>query len=286
MKWVIGVLIVISLFVSACIDTNPDPNPDDYIDYQDSLNRTNSTNSTYNDTEVRGYYDIQYAFGSLFLNDFGISKANNPDLMNALRSIVVNYDVFVLQGVSQDISNQLNEIPMKSFITNDLGNERYVFLFSHKVEPGKLFYYPGDGFARKPVVMDFKTEREHLVVINAHLNPYNAEQEFRNLPEVVSWAEKNFGTDNIFIMGNLYSDCLFFDSFHLTKDYGWRWVIDEHSTTVQDRDCAYDRIITTKGNLQGPGEVDGLHHIRKDVLRGVTHHYAVRFNYFERVYYG
>ena len=283
MKWGIGVLIVISLFISSCIDTNPEPNPDDFIDYQDP-NRT--INNTYDDTDVRGYYDIKYEIGSLYLNDFGITRANNPDLMNALRSVVIDYDVFVLQGVTQDISSQLKQIPMKSFITNDLGAERFVFLFSHKIEPGKMFHYEGGGFAREPVAMDFKTDNEHLVVVAVHINPYNAEQEFRRLPKVVEWAEKNFDTDRVIILGNLWADCVYFDSFHLVNNYGWRWIIDEHRTTVQNLDCAYDRIIVTTKHLQGEGGVDDLGHIRRDVLRGVTHHYAVKYNYFERVYYG
>lgn len=278
-------LVTATLLLSGCL-TQPDVNEDDFLDYQ---NRTNSNltenRNRYDDSGASGYYDVDYNIGFLYLNNFGITKANNPDLLEALRSIVTSYDIIVLQGITQDITAQTNQIPMNNVISDMDNGERMMFFYSHSVEPGRLFYYDGGGFARRPVAMDFSLENNDIVVVGVSINPYNAEQEIRRLPSVVDWATNNFDTDKVIIVGNMYADCVFFDSFHVVEREGWRWVIGNDRTTVQDLDCAYDRIIVAHKSLQGNGEVDTLGHIRREILRGVTHRYAVTFKYFERVYY-
>ena len=215
--------------------------------------------------------------------------------MPYIEDIIDDYDILAIQEV-RDLSgvvlSELDDISgfhieASERLGRSSSKEQYVYFYSNRVTPGKFATYPdeNDDFEREPFVMSFTLNKQTLTFIQVHIKPDDAEQEIRHLSEVVEWTEEEFGKNNIYILGDLNADCVYFDSFGVLEEY--EVLIDEtYDTTTGRTNCAYDRILATEvdNKVLGVGIDTFEDELGNDVelLKAVSDHYLVYMN-FKRV---
>lgn len=305
MRWVCVILLISMVFLAGC-DMNPRPpvNESSFIDYSQA--RENYTQKTKdkdiindtiviiddNDVIIETPSDEDYLIGSFNVQIFGKAKATNDEVYPVIVDIIDDYDIIAIQeirDISGTVVNKLNQIPnMHLKVSERLGRssskEQYAFLYSGRVTPGvpRQFPDPSDKFERPPYMMDFTLDNFRFVLIQVHIKPTDAEQEIRELEDVVLWAMREYNENDIFIIGDLNADCTYFDSFFVMSEY--EWLIDEkQDTTVGRTDCAYDRIIATEANPNilevGVDTFQDEIGTNRDLLEAVSDHYIVYFIY-------
>jgi len=95
-----------------------------------------------------------------------------------------------------------------------------------------------------------------LSLITIHTKPAAALSEINALPHVVdTYLEQHPNESEIVILGDFNAACSYVSSNELSNSplahSNYTWVIENNvDTTVSDRDCAYDRIVTN-GDLDG-----------------------------------
>ena len=270
-----------SLFKDYSKWVNPDDNSTN-----ESINESQNITLEYNFTDDIDESD--YMIGSFNIQIFGEKKANSV-VMPTIEDIIDDYDILAIQEVRDStgtVVEKLNgidgyDLEISPRLGRSTSKEQYIFFYSDRVVPSHSAVYPdeNDDFEREPFAMEFKVKNTNMILIQVHIKPDDAEQEIRHLSDVVSWAKKEFGkSKNIYIMGDLNADCVYFDSFSVLEDY--QVLIDEdYDTTVALSSCAYDRILATEvdPNIINIG-VDDLQDETNDdmdLIRAVSDHYPI-----------
>lgn len=293
-------LITITLLLSGCSLSLTDEYDDSiFKDYSKPWETEPVEDENESIPKAQGYNysqpidDSDYRIGSFNIQIFGQKKANS-NVMPTIEDIIDDYDILAIQEVRDStgtVIGKLNDIDgyhirVSPRLGRTKSKEQYVFFYSDRVVPGKSLVYPDedDVFEREPYVMNFRINSQDMTFIQVHIKPTDAEQEIRHLYDVVEWTYENFGDDNIYIMGDLNADCVYFSSFYVLDE--WQILIDEdNDTTVGRSDCAYDRILATEidpkvlqvGVDTFEEEVNG----DMELLEAISDHYSVYFM-FER----
>lgn len=197
-----------------------------------------------------------FTIASFNVQIFGVSKANNNYVVEALGDIIEDYDIIAFQEIrdkSEASFPQLmfRELNSYDYLVSDrLGRstskEQAAFIYdSSKFRNVEAVVYPdvNDVFEREPYIGYFQYGGFSFVIIQIHVKPTDAQEEIKHLEDVVEWAKQHYNDNDVFIIGDLNADCAYYKEGTELKDYYWI-IPDSADTTVGKNVCAYDRIIT------------------------------------------
>lgn len=200
---------------------------------------------------------------------FGKSKASEPKIIKSLAKIISRFDVVAIQEIREKektavntLKKALNQIggDYEYIIGPRLGRsntkEQYAFFYKKSMlRPGETYTYQERGtdyIHREPLITKFFCTKGEFdfVLINAHIDPDDVDQEIALFPEIVADAQKRLKDKDIMIMGDLNADCGYFDEdkeIQLRNKRKFKWLIaNQLDSTVAKNSCAYDRMIVTK----------------------------------------
>ena len=217
---------------------------------------------------------------------FGETKMGKPAIVDILVDTVLQYDLVAVQEI-KDIDQTvpydfLDALNNKSVSTWDMvlsprsglqdddqsSQEQYAFYYNTSVfrsmGNGTLHNDSvDDSFQREPFIAQFEVLHQNgtgtgfdLSLITIHTKPAAALSEINALPHVVdTYLEQHPNESEIVILGDFNAACSYVSSNELSNSplahSNYTWVIENNvDTTVSDRDCAYDRIVTN-GDLDG-----------------------------------
>ena len=272
MKWVIYILILILVFNSSCKDTA------DEIDRKvDELkNGKNQSLNTTNSTQTQTIGKIKVA--SLDIDSLNYDNSNEH-IINTYNNLFDNYHIFAIQNYKggKDLLYELTYNTNFQYVKeND-----FVFLYDERYIKwiGKRTY--NDGYKNKPFGINFKIKGKeyYFTIIQVLLDKYDATQEIKNLENVYNYFHDEFNNNKIFILGNMYADCYYYNTNELKDFY---WIIKDEDTITTKENCNYDRIITTENmrrNIADYGVDDYIkkNNINKNLKNILSTHYPVFF---------
>jgi len=217
---------------------------------------------------------------------FGETKMGKPAIVDILVDTVLQYDLVAVQEI-KDIDQTvpydfLDALNNKSVSTWDMvlsprsglqdddqsSQEQYAFYYNTSVfrsmGNGTLHNDSvDDSFQREPFIAQFEVLHQNgtgtgfdLSLITIHTKPAAALSEINALPHVVdTYLEQHPNESEIVILGDFNAACSYVSSNELSNSplahSNYTWVIENNvDTTVSDRYCAYDRIVTN-GDLDG-----------------------------------
>ncbi|NXC44291.1 DNAS1 protein, partial [Penelope pileata] len=211
---------------------------------------------------------------------FGDSKMSNQTIADFIVSILLEYDIALVQEVRdtdlsavEKLMSQLNsasQYPYSFLSSIPLGRtsykEQYVFIYRSDIVSVLGSYYYDDGcescgtdiFSREPFIVKFSsptTQVEEFVIVPLHAEPSNAPAEIDALTDVYTDVIDKWATNNILLMGDFNADCSYvsaaqWPSIRLRSQSSCEWLIpDSADTTVTSTDCAYDRIVACGSTL-------------------------------------
>lgn len=206
---------------------------------------------------------------------FGRTKANKPDVMTTLASIVRRYDLVAIQefkdkqeevpGLFLDVVNEDGSIyamdisPRTGLQDDDRSSqEQYGYYYNtatiEQVGDGALFDDSADDlFQREPYAARFKSKTGSFtfVLIDIHTRPESAVPEIRDLFDAMLWAQARWPDEDDFIaLGDFNASCdyaadLVLDNMAI-HGADFRWIVPHDAdTNLSARQCAYDRIVMT-----------------------------------------
>ncbi|NXU20620.1 DNAS1 protein, partial [Pardalotus punctatus] len=213
--------------------------------------------------------------GAFNIKAFGDAKMSNQTVANIIVSILLEYDIILVQEVRdadlsavKDLMNQLNSAgghPYSFLDSIPLGRtsykEQYLFIYRSDIVSVLESYYYDDGcepcgtdtFSREPFIVKFSsptTQVQEFVLVPLHSEPSHAAQEIDALYDVYTDVIDKLGTNDILLLGDFNADCSYvtssqWPSIRLRSLHACEWLIpDSADTTVADTtDCAYDRIV-------------------------------------------
>jgi len=206
---------------------------------------------------------------------FGQTKANKPDVMAMLASIVRRYDLVAVQeikdsqgkvpglfldAVNADGSAYAMDISPRTGLQDDdrPSQEQYGYYYDtatiERLGDGALFDDGvGDLFQREPYAARFKSKSGSFtfVLINIHTRPESAIPEIRALFDVMLWAQARWPDEDDFIaLGDFNASCNYATDLVLDNmaihGADFRWIVPHDAdTNLSARQCAYDRIVMT-----------------------------------------
>ncbi|MFH1248590.1 MAG: endonuclease/exonuclease/phosphatase family protein [archaeon] len=177
---------------------------------------------------------------------FDDQKSYDNSVMDAYASIIGNYDIFFLQGItsSNAFSRLCGMLPKYNCISSTLSGEPesgYGVIYKKgNLSIASISDYNPDSLSRwkhPPLEVLFEIEDYYFRLYSIEADQSNVEEELSNLEGAV---EDN---GNMIIIGDLNADCGYYNPSS-GKFGDWYWIIGDNSdTTVSSSDCAYDRII-------------------------------------------
>lgn len=229
--------------------------------------------------------------GSFNVQVFGVTKMENPKVKSALINIIDDYDIIAIQEIRDKSGTAFRELmeglPDYDYVISDrLGRtsskEQYAFIYKG-VNVSKPEVYPDDAdiFEREPYMVFVEVSDFDCVLIQVHIKPDDAQYEIRALESVVEYAKEVYQDKDIFIVGDLNGDCVYYDGGEL-KDYYWL-IDDEEDTTTGNTDCAYDRIISvyrypdTFIKEVGVDRIDEDEATNPELLEAISDHFPIFF---------
>ncbi|XP_037647819.1 deoxyribonuclease-1 isoform X2 [Sebastes umbrosus] len=246
--------------------------------------------------------------GAFNIKCFGIKKASKPEVMNHISTIVLRYDIILIQEVrDSDLSvihklmNYVNKgSPQFEYIASEpLGlstyKERYLFLYrENMVSVVDSYTYDDtyDTFSRKPFVVMFTSEQtavRNFVLIPQHTCPTKAVEEIDALYDVVTDVVTRWSTNDIVLLGDFNAGCSYvsgskWEQIRLFTNKSFHWLItDGVDTTVSHSNCPYDRIVVTTNMMRGVVHDSAkvfdymvAYHLSQDEAEAVSDHFPVQ----------
>nr|XP_009672960.1 PREDICTED: deoxyribonuclease-1 [Struthio camelus australis] len=184
--------------------------------------------------------------GAFNIRTFGDSKMSNKTIAGIIVTIVLEYDIILVQEVRdtdlsavKNLMDQLNSVlphPYTFLVSKPLGQSTYKeqYLFIYKTEVVSVvdtYQYedPQDVFSREPFILRVSSphtserwkEAEEFVLVPLHSAPHAATAEIDALYDVYLAIVSKWDTDP-----------------------------DSADTTVGKSDCAYDRIVVCGSKLK------------------------------------
>ncbi|NXW43995.1 DNSL2 protein, partial [Nyctiprogne leucopyga] len=214
--------------------------------------------------------------GAFNIQAFGDTKMSNEEVAGIIVSILLRYDVVLVQEVrDSDLSavtqlmEQLNSVSTSPYdyeISGPLGRDNYkeMYLFIYRTDTMSVvdtYQYedPQDIFSREPFILRVSapdTEAEEFVLVPLHSAPHDAVAEIDALYDVYLAIVNKWGTDNIMFLGDFNADCTYVQpsdwaAIRLRTSHIFKWLLpDGTDTTVGKSDCAYDRIVVCGAKLK------------------------------------
>jgi endonuclease/exonuclease/phosphatase family metal-dependent hydrolase len=240
-------------------------------DYNDDINISEglcTLGSFYDKSYINTIENDSLKIASFNIERLGKSKMSKLDVVDALITILNRYDiVFIQEIVDKDevaikvLLSDLNAITDQKFsmlLSSRLGRssykEQYAFFYrKDKINLKGYYQYEDtkDLFAREPFSGYFEYNGRDFSIVGIHVKPDDAVSEISSLSEVLNKVSEKFSEDEIILLGDLNSDCSYFEeSLLLNKinpSFDLISIIDDNQDTViSDKNCTYDRIIVSK----------------------------------------
>ncbi|XP_068105867.1 deoxyribonuclease-1-like isoform X1 [Hyperolius riggenbachi] len=230
---------------------------------------------------------LQAAFAlkiaSFNIERFGITKVEDPSVLNFLIRILRRYELIAIQEVmSKDdtaiirLVQELNSATGLNYnllISDHLGRssyrEKYVYVYREDILKPTEWYHYDDGcencgtdtFIREPFVARFSsltTEVKDFALATIHTSPDYAVREVDALYDVWEDAKQRLLLENIIILGDYNAGCSYVKTQHwpnirLRQDTSLQWLIPDNADTnvSNNSQCPYDRIVASGSLLQG-----------------------------------
>ncbi|KAM4588926.1 deoxyribonuclease-1-like [Odontesthes bonariensis] len=247
------------------------------------------------------------------VKNLGLKKVKNKTVAKHLIKIISQYSVVVILevmdksgAVTELLLEKLNESQQHKYdkiASSQLGRntykERYVCFYRvNEVTLEKHMQYEDnqvgdeDAFAREPFILRFScptTVIKDLVLIPVHTKPEDSEKELDEIYDVVQHVIKEWGTENIMILGDFNADGRYLskkkrESIRIFS-YPFHWLIgDDVDTTASNyNDNTYDRIVVygeamlnaiVCGSAKSFNFQEGLRLTEKQAL-SISDHYPV-----------
>ena len=301
-------LIVALLLLSGCLDTNyiPDNTPTSTIPpfptlpeittttieqttssssssttltvaatISSSSSSTTTTSLTQTTLNTKPTGQKRLTIASWNIQRYGPTKAANTDIVKFIASKVNNYDIVILQEITDSSGAAFNKLctylnEYKCITSDRIGNSTYKEQYGIIYKDAELLdkkYIATNTMERTPLWLTFRSGNWTFNLVTAHTKPTNDFVEMLTLDQTLN--QPQFQNDTILI-GDLNADC---DYYIRGNDFSnWLWAIsDDADTTVGKTDCAYDRLIINKAaqnNYYDSG-------IDKMVTPDVSDHYLI-----------
>ncbi|CAK9032715.1 Deoxyribonuclease gamma (DNase gamma) (DNase I homolog protein DHP2) (Deoxyribonuclease I-like 3) (DNase I-like 3) (Liver and spleen DNase) (LS-DNase) (LSD) [Durusdinium trenchii] len=212
-------------------------------------------------------------FATFNIQNYGVSKASKPAVLDALAATIHRYDVVTIQEISQlpddtgvcgdhtesaicDLQAAVNA-QGRSFslaISPRIGDEQYAVMYdSSKALFLEGATYPDNSsvYSRPPYAFHLQVGGSSMVIASTHTSPSSASSEIAQYPSVISWMEATFTADYYMVAGDYNADGSYFD-----EDSDWTAIMNsipsyslltgnEMDTTLALSSNTYDRIIVS-----------------------------------------
>lgn len=188
--------------------------------------------------------------GSWNLQRFGDAKANDSLLLERYAAVVRDFDVFVVQEVTDKDGTAFDALcgavgkGYSCLLSSRAGTTSYKEQYGVFVRDGVTVVGTKDyaaenasGFERPPYRVTLGKDGYAFTLYTLHTKPEETPAELEALERLVA-ADGSKG--NTIIIGDLNADCSY---YRRGSDFSsWRWTINR-DTTAGKSDCAYDRIL-------------------------------------------
>ncbi|XP_066498381.1 deoxyribonuclease-1 [Hoplias malabaricus] len=221
--------------------------------------------------------------GAFNVQTFGNKKASNATLLDIISTIVLRYDVVLIQEVRdsdlsatnrlmQQVNKGSSPYTYRHIVSEPLGRssykERYLFIYREEtVSVVKNFTFDdgcepcgNDTFIREPFVVMFSSNFsvvKNFVLVPQHTSPDLAVKEVDALHDVVVYTRQHWSTNDVLLLGDFNAGCNYikdkdWPKIRLYSDKSYHWLIpDTADTTVSHTTCPYDRIVLTEDMMRG-----------------------------------
>jgi endonuclease/exonuclease/phosphatase family metal-dependent hydrolase len=218
------------------------------------------------------------------IQNFGPTKAADPDRLSLLATIIRKYDVVAVQ----EVSDVKGKAPIALLSAVNIGTATYKMTLSARTgqqandkssQEQYAFYYntksirmdaiarlfpdsQKDFFQREPYVASFAsvTGNFKFVLITVHTNPDEAVPEIAALSHVFTWARKKYAGRNDYIaLGDFNAGCSYASApklAELRQILPYTWIVPDSSDSnlAPNSACPYDRIVAEE---RGPARYTG-----------------------------
>ncbi len=197
---------------------------------------------------------------------FKVDKAKNAAMLDAMKKVISHYDVVFIQEIREPeafdiLCDALPEYACQ--MTARRGDQIEYYGLLSKIAPVDWIDHVGM-WDRPPLEVSFAINDEIIKVYNIHLNGRRVKSEIAALADLAK--------DGI-VIGDLNSDCEYYDVNNKEVFLDWKWLIpDGTRTTVYDSSCAFDRILLHK-DMMGYYIDHGIH--KQDISREMSDHYLI-----------
>jgi len=206
---------------------------------------------------------------------FGPTKASNTDIVKFLASKINDYDIVVLEEITDQSGAAFNKLctylnDYKCIASDRTGNSTYKEQYGIIYKDAELTrnnLIATNSMERFPLWLTFKSGNWTFNLVVAHTKPTDDKIEMMTLDYILN--QPTFRNDTILI-GDLNADCSYYSR---DSDFSsWLWAIpDGEDTTVGASHCAYDRIIINspaQNNFYKAG-------VMKEVTPDISDHYLI-----------
>ncbi len=272
-RLILLLLIAIMLPFSGCIDENTTSDITEATEILENIAHSIETEESQPDPEnaTSSYAEPGIdviRVGAFNVQVFGVSKADNSEVMDILADIVRTYDIVAIQEIRDKSQTALLELvelvnsdgsQYNYTVSDRLGRtsskEQYAYLYNTRTVGlvGTPETYPEpngtDPFHRQPYIASFATLNGNYdaVFVVIHTDPDEATEEINVLDEVLNYTQSVYPDEEDFIiMGDFNADGSYFDEGGISDLDLYTWVIDDSlDTTTKSTNYTYDRIVLT-----------------------------------------
>lgn len=219
------------------------------------------------------------------IENFGKAKATDPSRMQEIAQIMRNFDVIVVQEVSNvheddcpSDSCMLMQHAVRNYLFDymvvespEIGDERYMLVIRNYITPESMTRIAAN-ITRDPLIFTIRANGTEFNLITEHTSPSKNRAELEILGAAMG---RLTNTSNLILLGDLNADCDYLtDATPLElRSAAYQWVIpNDADTTVGQTRCAYDRIILTAASR---ARFTGNWGIYTNVTDDISDHYPV-----------
>jgi deoxyribonuclease-1-like protein len=240
-----------------------------------STSSTTSTSSTETTLLSKPVGQRRLTIASWNIQRYGPTKAANTEIVKQIASRVHNYDIVILQEITDSSGAAFNKLctylnDYKCITSDRIGNSTYKEQYGIIYKDAELLdkkYIATNTMERTPMWLTFKSGNWTFNLVTAHTKPTNDQIEMLTLDQTLN--QPAFSNDTILI-GDLNADCTYYTPGNEFTD--WLWAIKDGSdTTVGHTQCTYDRLIINKAaqnNYYSSG-------IDKTITPDISDHYLI-----------
>lgn len=246
---------LVLLLLTSCSEVAP-PLNETFKDYREIQNISINSSMNQTDIPIKEVYVPKHnktlSIASFNIESFSYEKSQNNYVSEELLKILNKYDIVVLQGLTDKRTHDefiISNLRGHGFVTSESIDNEFISIIYKKsavdITMHQTFNDDSNKFKRKPLLASVTSYSFDFVIIGFYANPLDAQEEIKKLETVINYTKQKYRNDNIFVIGSMYADCLYYTPGTALKNYYWV-IKDNEDTTISRRECAYDRIITTE----------------------------------------